>query len=50
MLPKAIYEALPAAYIVAGVLSVFLIESPLAFGSGALFGAAGLLAWMQRRH
>ena len=46
MLPRPLYEALPYAYILAGILTVSGIESPIAIGSGVLLAMAILFTMM----
>lgn len=53
MLPRALYESLPALYLIFGVLSVYLIDSAVVIASGVLLMAASLLVsymrWTYRR-
>jgi len=48
MLPRPLYEALPYAYILAGIVTMGGIESPIAIGSGVLLAMAGTLVMMMR--
>ncbi len=45
---KPVYEMLPYAYLLIGVLVIMLLESPLALISGVLFYAAGAAVWVMR--
>ena len=45
---KPVYEVLPYAYIVIGILVVMALDSPLTYLSGALFYAAGAAVWVMR--
>ncbi|RCX31232.1 hypothetical protein [Thioalbus denitrificans] len=46
--PKAIYESLPASYLVAGLTSLYELPKPLALWPGCTFLCAGALAIFMR--
>lgn len=46
--PKAIYESLPASYLVAGLTSLYELPKPLALWPGITFMCAGALAIFMR--
>jgi hypothetical protein len=48
MLPKPLYESLPALYIGAGVVTVTVLHSAVATVSAVLFIAAGARVWVER--
>lgn len=47
-MPKSLYEALPYLYLIAGILSVCVNQSLLAFFSATLFWSAGFLVIRKR--
>lgn len=49
MLPKYIYEALPALYFMLGILCVITIESSIALIPSAMLITAALLIYLMRR-
>ena len=50
-LPRPVYEALPALYLLAAIFLLVLVDSTLIFLSSALFGAAGaVVIWMRLRY
>jgi hypothetical protein len=48
-LPGPLYRALPFAYIIAGLLTILLIDSLFALLSGTLLVAAAMLWWWRRK-
>lgn len=45
---KPVYEVLPYAYMLVGVLLVLLLDNPLIYISGALLYIAGAAVWVMR--
>ena len=50
MIPKPIYEILPAIYVLGGILAMISVESLTSFISGLAMGIAGLLVLTMRRN
>lgn len=49
-IPKAIYESMPALYVIAGVSAMSLVDSYVSFASGLLMGIAGVAILFMRRN
>ena len=50
MMPKAVYESLPALYVVAGVAAMSTVDSFMSFISGILLGSSGVMIMVLRRN
>ena len=50
MLPKPVYELLPALYVLGGIAAMSTVESYLSFISGLLMGIAGVAVLLLRRN
>jgi hypothetical protein len=50
VLAKPLYDALPVLYVFSGFVIAQLVDSWLAFASGALFTMAGVLVFKYRIH
>lgn len=50
MIPKPLYEILPAIYVVVGIAAMVTVESATSFISGLAIGIAGLLVLSMRRN
>jgi hypothetical protein len=48
LLPKALYELMPYAYMSAGIAEISYFKTLIATGSGLLFFVAGSLIWILR--
>jgi len=48
--PKLIYELYPVSYIAAGIATMYLVSSTIAFVSGFLLGCSGTIILFLRRN
>jgi len=49
MLSKPVYESLPVSYIIIGTSAMLTVPSSIAFGSGLVLSALGLMILFKRR-
>ena len=50
VLPRIVYETYPAFYVVSGIASMALVNSPTAYASGLLLSLSGIVILFIRRN
>ena len=50
MMPKPVYESLPAFYVLGGVAAISTVDSFMSFISGILLGSSGVMIMILRRN
>lgn len=50
VLPKPVYESIPALYVIAGIAAISSVDSFMSFVSGILLGGSGVIILFLRRN